>query len=231
MEVVVVLVRQTACPELICDLVPPRVLAPLPLSQLDHSLKLFPHEPLSCVDHGIRWFAGIMRSDPQVMRDPGKVPTLRRGELLEVTDGDGVHPSKGPCLAIAVLPCVGSGLDLPQPLIDHGHKIGRHQADFIDENPAPVSHALGNLQADGLVEVARVQANGVVYGLAIQVGSVGGLERDEFVVDAFLLARHLKELCEELDNVGLPSSRWPVQKVSQRLPALCPQRLFRLDQP
>ena len=53
MQVPVVLLRQGPSPQLVCDFIPPGILAPLSLCQLYHALDLFPQQQPAVLGHDI----------------------------------------------------------------------------------------------------------------------------------------------------------------------------------
>ena len=67
-------------------------------------------------------------------------------------------------------------------------------------------------------------------GVAVQVGSIGRLKCHELIVNALLEADQPEELLHQDRDVRLPSARRAVQEVSQRLGAVWPQGVFRLDE-
>ena len=223
-QVAPVVLRQLARPDLIRDLVPPVVFAAFSLGELDDPLEVFPHQQPALL--GMRVLDLLRRLLSRllelVLGDVGQVAAADRRKLLEVAAGQDVDPAEGPGFSLGIeLPLVGIGLDLPQALVHLGQDVRGHEADLVDEEPAPVRHALHCLCADALVPAWAVlaQPKGRVDGAAAQVGSVAVLVGQDLPVHALPEPDQVEELLHVVQHMGFAGARRAVQQIAHGLPA------------
>ena len=118
---------------------------------------------------------------------------------MEIACEDHVDAGKGARLAVLGLPRVADGHNFPKLLLRLPEQLGVHQADFVQDEPAPMRHASVCLALRTFIwePAFRLPAKSFVHGLALQVSGVDGLESSHLVVQSIGVAHHVEERADE----------------------------------